>query len=161
MKQLIAFAGFAGTGKDEAAKPLMEIGYSRCCFGDIIKRQIDPLILEHLGFSAFTYDRAQKAQIRRTLESWGEDNYDNIMAEYFDSLRPPAVNTRLVRVREATEWVKRGGVIVEIHRPGKGPATAWEGDRFQELVKAGLIYSTISNTGSLADLRAEILSLAQ
>ena len=85
-------------------------GYERSSFGDIIKRQLDPIIRLHFGFSAFTTDQNQKARIRRTLESWGEDNYAAIFQEYFSNLPARSVNTRLVRVTEAEEWLLRGGV---------------------------------------------------
>ena len=109
---LIAFTGVAGAGKDAASAPLIAAGYGRSAFGDIIKRQVDPLVQKYMGFSAFTEDRAQKPLIRRTLESWGEDNYDSIFQEFFDTLPEKCVNTRLCRVREAKEWVRRGGVIL-------------------------------------------------
>lgn len=105
MANLIAFAGYAGEGKDAAAQRLITSGWKRCAFGDIIKRQMDPLINHHLGFSAFTEDDTQKKQIRPILEQWGEVNYDGVMREFFDTLPSRAVNTRLVRLREAKEWV--------------------------------------------------------
>ena len=105
MADLIAFAGYAREGKDAAAQRLITSGWKRCAFGDIIKAQLDPLMKEHLGFSAFTEDDTQKKQIRPILEQWGEVNYDGVMREFFDTLPPRAVNTRLVRLREAKEWV--------------------------------------------------------
>lgn len=159
--KLIALAGYAGVGKDEAAKALIQAGYTRVAFGDIIKRQVDALVKQHLGFSAFTEDRTQKPLIRRTLESWGEDNYDQIMREFFESLPERAVNTRLVRVREATEWVRRGGIIIRIDRPGVGPATEWEEARLTELKREGLIHWTIHNGASPQWLHREVLKFAE
>ena len=103
MADLIAFAGYAREGKDAAAQRLITSGWKRCAVGDIIKRQMDPLINHHLGFSAFTEDDTQKKQIRPILEQWGEVNYDGVMREFFDTLPSRAVNTRLVRLREAKE----------------------------------------------------------
>jgi hypothetical protein len=106
MANLIAFAGYAREGKDAAAQRLIADGWKRCAFGDIIKRQMDPLINHHLGFSAFTEDDTQKKKIRPILEQWGEVNYDGVMREFFDTLPARAVNTRLVRLREAKEWME-------------------------------------------------------
>jgi dephospho-CoA kinase len=153
---LIAFAGYAGAGKDEAAKPLIEAGYRRCCFGDIIKRQVEPLVRRHFGFSALTSDRAEKERIRRTLEAWGEDNYAGVMFEFFRELELPAVNTRLVRVREAREWKKRGGVIWCIQRLGCDGATEWEQDRMRELWAEGAIDDVIDNNSTVDVLHWEI-----
>lgn len=159
MFELIAFTGYGGAGKDEAAKPLIEAGYSRGCFGDIIKGQVDPLIRKYFGFSAFTEDRAQKTRIRRTLESWGEDNYDSIFKSFFDTLPAKCVNTRLCRLREAEEWVTRGGIVVEIRRPGVIPETEWAQTQMTALRQANVIHDVIENDGTLADLSAKVLSL--
>jgi hypothetical protein len=152
MADLIAFAGYAREGKDAAAQRLITSGWKRCAFGDIIKVQLDPLMKEHLGFSAFTEDDTQKNQIRPILEQWGEVNYDGVIREFFDTLPPRAVNTRLVRLREAKEWMRRGGVILRIRRPGVEPATDWERDRLQELYDVGAIHDTILNEGTVEQL---------
>lgn len=150
---LIAFCGYARSGKDEAAKTLItEAAYNRVCFGDIIKKQLDAVVQKHLGFSAFTEVDEEKAQIRPILEQWGEVNYDNIFKYFFEHLPTPAVNTRLCRIREAREWIARGGILVEVQRPGVGPETQWSFDRVLELHVAGLISHTIINGDSLEAL---------
>lgn len=156
---LIAFAGYAGAGKDEAARPLIEAGYRRHCFGDIIKRQLDGIIHQYFGFSAFTEDRTKKERIRRTLESWGDDNYDAILREYFATLPEKAVNTRLVRVREALAWRESGGLIYEVWNPNVKPATSWEAKNLQELRESGVIQTVIENNGSIEDLHAKVKAL--
>ena len=55
--------------------------------------------------ACFTEDDTQKKKIRPILEQWGEVNYDGVMKEFFHTLPSRAVNTRLVRLREAKEWV--------------------------------------------------------
>lgn len=153
----VALAGFAGVGKDVAAQVLVDRGYTRVCFGDIIKDQLDEVVRRHFGFSAHTPDREQKTRIRRTMESWGEDNYDQICQQFFDSLPAQAVNTRIVRVREARGWTALGGVIIEVVRPGVGPATSWERERWEELMRSGLIHGTIVNSGTPEQLHANLL----
>jgi hypothetical protein len=158
---LVAFAGVAGAGKDEAAKALIERGYHRACFGDVIKRQCNDLIRQHFGFSAFTENRDEKARIRRTLEAWGEDNYDAILCEFLRSLPGRCVNTRLVRTKEAQRWRGLGGVLLLIERPGVGPATAWEGERLEELKAGDWIDATLMNSGTVADLHSDVLATLQ
>jgi len=75
-----------------------------------------------------------------------------VMREFFDTLPARAVNTRLVRLREAKEWMKRGGVILRIRRPGVEPATDWERDRLQELYDGGAIHDTVINDGTIEQL---------
>lgn len=154
---LVAFTGYARCGKDEAGRALIGAGFVRHCFGDIIKRQLDQFVLQHLGFSAFTEGDQQKRQIRTLLESWGDANYDNIMAEYFATLPERAVNTRLVRVREAAEWRARGGFIYEVRRPHVSPATQWESQNLQDLWQAELVDGVIVNSGDVHDLHAKVL----
>jgi len=161
MADLIAFAGYAREGKDAAAQRLIASGWKRCAFGDIIKRQLDPLINHHLGFSAFTEDDTQKKQIRPILEQWGEVNYDGVMREFFDTLPARAVNTRLVRLREAKEWMWRGGIILRIRRPGIEPATDWERDRLQELYDGGVIHDTLLNEGTVEQLWNRVQNYAE
>jgi hypothetical protein len=151
---LIALTGYGRTGKDLFALPLLHAGYERICFGDIIKKQLDGLVQDHLGFSAFTEDNKQKQLIRGLLEQWGDSNYDGVMSAFFGAVdkHPKVVNTRLCRVREAAEWKKRGGLLVEVRRPGVSPATQWEADVVESLHKVGLVDLSIGNTGTPAQL---------
>jgi hypothetical protein len=160
LPNLVAFTGYADSGKDEAARPLIEMGRERYCFGDIIKRQLDMIVQDHFGFSAFTENGSQKERIRPVMESWGEANYDKIFDEYFTglSVKPFAVNARLVRVREAVEWKRRGGVIVCITRPGQRAATVWEEDRLRELWEGKLIDTEIINAATVRLLHDNVLT---
>lgn len=155
----IALTGYARSGKDEIGKLLISRGYKRVAFGDIIKRQLDPLIRQHFGFSAFTEIDEEKRKIRGTLEHWGEDNYDAIFKEFFDTLPDVAVNTRLVRAREAQEWVRRGGIIVRVERPDRLPETDFAKRMADEITESGLVYATIVNGGSIEDLHASVESI--
>lgn len=161
---LVALCGYSGVGKDEAARALIgPVGvngctYSRWNFGDLIKEAVDPIVRKHFGFSAFTENRDQKARIRRTLEAFGEDNYDNFFSEFFGRLPAMAVNTRLVRVKEAEEWKARGGALIWIYRPGRMPATQWETDRQEELEMSGLIDVGIWNDGTPDELRDKFMT---
>lgn len=156
----IAFTGYARSGKDTAAVPLIERGWQRLCFGDIIKRQVGPLTAQYLGISSRTEDDLEKTIIRPLLETWGEVNYDGVMQEFFRECEKYecVVNTRLVRVREANEWRRRGGIIVLIERPGVGPATNWERDMLFQLCDARLIDYRIENT-TVEHLHKKVLAL--
>jgi hypothetical protein len=143
---MVAFTGYSRTGKDRAAKVLLEAGYVRHNPGDVIKRQCDGMVREHLGFSAFTEIDDQKTRIRQLLEIWGDTNYEGVMGEYWRSLPAPCVNTRLCRLAELQEWVRRGGVVVRVRRPGVGPATAWDRARQEEL--EGHVQFDILNNGT-------------
>jgi len=158
---LIAFTGYGGSGKDEAAKTLIDAGYDRRCFGDIIKKHVDEEVKKKYNFSAFTEKPAEKKKIRALLEKWGEDNYQLVYDEFFTDLPERCVNTRLCRLREAQEWIKRGGIIVAVMRPGVKPETDWARDRFLELQKAGVIFSYLLNDKDHAKLARSVKELFQ
>lgn len=157
--KLIAFTGFGRAGKDEAAKTLIKAGYSRVAFGDIIKGVFDELVKKFLGFSAFTENSEEKQQIRPLLEQGGEVFYEYVYHTFFEALPDRAVNTRLCRIREAQEWLRRGGIIVEVVRPGNQPATQWEKDIVDGLKNAGLVAFQINNDGTLDDLEVKVRTM--
>lgn len=152
----IALTGYSRSGKDEVGKVFIENGYERRAPGDIIKRQVDALVYEHFGFSAFTEEDSEKSRIRPLLEVWGEVNRDKVQGEFFGSLPERCVNTKLVRLPEALRWKKAGGVIWEVRRKGIEAATLWEFQQLEELTAAGVIDGVLWNRGSLADLRETV-----
>lgn len=159
LPKLVAFTGLSQCGKDTAARALLDMGYVRHNFGDIIKSQLDPLVQKYFGFSAFTEVAENKAKIRRTLESWGEDNYDAILAEFLYSIPTLCVNTRLCRAKEGYAWRERGGVLIEIIRGNHKPTTPWEVEKMQELYQVKLIDGVLGNNGTPEDLHKDLLSL--
>ncbi len=159
MTEYVAFAGYGNVGKDTAATCLIERGWTRRCFGDIIKRQLDPLCEAYLGFSAFTEEDDLKQRIRGVLEQWGEAGYQQILTEYMASLTPRTVNTRIVRLAEVEAWHERGGVIIWIDRPYCHAATSWEDARGCELQASGLIDHRVYNDRGVRDLHNLILRL--
>lgn len=163
--RLIAFTGYAGSGKDEAAVPLIAAGYRRHAFGDVIKDIFDELVWKHLGFSAHTQDRAQKALIRGLLVHGGEAFYETVFTSYFHAgfNRPestPLVNTRLMRVREAERWKESGGIIIEVVRPGVHAAEPCEAAWLAEITLAGYIDHRIHNGGTVRALHQAVCALA-
>lgn len=158
--QLIALTGYGRAGKDVLGAELVQAGYTRRAFGDIIKRIFDPLCFEHLGYSAFTTDPMQKEHIRPLLVHGGQAFYDTVSAEYFANLDQligrgiPVVNTRLFRPEEAHEWRKRGGVIWLIDRKDNPPAEPEEERAIDELLESNLVDEIIFNNGTLAQFQA-------
>lgn len=160
LPERIALAGFGFCGKDAAAIPLYERNFCRACLGDQIKADLDDVVRAEYGFSSFTEDREQKALIRPLLEQHGDDHYDRLFEQMFKNLPRRAVNTRLVRLREAAAWRAAGGVICLIERPGVGPATDWERDRLNELLDSGMVTHRVQNDSTVAALHEKILSLS-
>jgi len=164
-RKLIAFTGYAGAGKDEAAAPLIAAGWQRRAFGDIIKDIFDPLVKRHLGFSAHTKDREQKSRIRGLLVHGGEAFYDVVFNTYFHPnialpVYKPLVNTRLMRLREAVKWKECGGIIIEVVRPGVEPAEPMEAVWLEEIRAAGHIDHRIHNGGTVQALHQSVCAIA-
>ena len=155
----IALVGSPRTGKDEVGKILVKNhGFSRVAYGDYVKRDLDPLIREHFGFSAFTEVDEEKNKIRGVLLHWGTDNKDSITRRLYANLPPRAVNTRAIRFNEVKEWHDRGGLVVEVFRPGfTGCGPAEEEAEVKAVADAGLIDHTICNMGSVIDLEDHVL----
>jgi hypothetical protein len=157
----IAFTGYSRSGKDVAGSALVEMGYVRHNFGDIIKRQLDALLQTHLGISAFTEQDDQKWVIRPLLELWGDLNYEEISTRYFDYLPKRCVNTRLVRLREGFLWRNNGGLIVLLTRPGLQPASSWEEACLGFLEADNLITHRLTNDGTPEELAQRVVQLAR
>lgn len=152
----IALTGYSRVGKDEVAAILMDFGLTRVAFGDIIKRQLDPLIREHLGFSAFTEADHEKKRIRTTLESWGYANYSAILSELMTDLPEKCVNSRLFRTPEAKLWREAGGVVWHVVRNGCVEHTPNEREETRRMWDANLVDLVLPNHGSLDDLRRRV-----
>lgn len=154
---LVALHGFGRSGKDTFGKILVsEYSFTRFCFGDIIKRQLDNVIRAAFGCSSFSEEHKEK--FRRTLEAWGCDNESNITEEYFCGLKGRIVNTRLMRLPEALRWKKAGGVIIWIVRDKQEPATEMEQECLLSMVKARMIDAVvIANSVGAVEAGARIV----
>ena len=145
--------------------PLIAAGWERRAFGDVIKDIFDDLVWKHLGFSAHTKDRAQKALIRGLLVHGGEAFYESVFTWYFhaDFGWPEStalVNTRLMRLREAVKWKECGGIIIEVVRPGVKPAEPMEAAWLKQIRAAGHIDHRIVNGGTVQALHQAVCAIA-
>jgi hypothetical protein len=187
---LIALTGYSRSGKDTAADALVAIGYERRAFGDIIKRFVaedQSVMFSHFrhwlldtartqsriseiaygwslvklcGVDPFTQDDEVKPLLRALFEDYGIWRYDEVVQQFFSSLPEKCVNSRLCRPEEAIQWRQRGGLIVEVIRPGNRPQTEVEGQWMTELHVQGLVDSIIKNNGSPSQLSKAIVAMA-
>jgi hypothetical protein len=183
---LIALTGYSRSGKDTAADHLVSLGYERRAFGDIIKglvRDAGPTtfrffrdwlldsgrpqarvsdiaygwsLVKFCGVDPFTQDDDVKPLLRSLLEDYGLYRYDEVARLFFLDLPSKCVNSRACRLGEAQEWRKRGGVLVEVVRPGGKPHTDQERRWVEELHEAGAIDTILKNDDSIDKLNRAI-----
>ncbi len=130
-------------------------------WGTFLEEVLIPFELSDLECDAFTEFDPHKQVIRPILEKGGDLIYSWVSEEYFRQVDAAlergerVVNTRLVRIPEAREWVSRGGVIYVIERRDWPFASDWERDALATLKASGLVADTLYNHGSEADWQAE------
>lgn len=149
----VALHGYARTGKDALGEILIRrYALARVAFGDIIKRECRDTLIQYTGIDPLACDDQQKQQIRGFLVEYGYAHYNEVFDEFFASIqgRERVVNTRIFRLEECREWVRQGGVVLEVTRPEHGPAEYKEELELERVRDAGLIYQTIANDGDLA-----------
>lgn len=116
MTKVIGFMGFSRSGKDTAAH---QIGWTRAGFADALKSDIAPL-LKQMQLDA---DR-DKEIVRPLMVEYGRLGRA-VSADYWiDRLAvriPPHADIAIADVRYINEvrWIqRRGGIIIEVIRPG-------------------------------------------
>ena len=156
----VAIVGASRVGKDSVVNIMIkELGYQRHSFGDLIKKQLGPIIKEHTGIDSFTENDQEKTLLRPVLEGWSVTNSSGLLREYWATAPNKLVNNRLVKLDEAREVKSHDGSIVWVNRPGRSPATDWERTELGKLTESGLVDAYIENDSTLEDLRRKVLSL--
>lgn len=182
---LIGLSGYAGSGKDEAAKVLVAGGWRRDAFADRLRTflyALNPLIPGHVGagnlrlanvVDAYGWDAAKRTfpEVRQLLQRCGTEAgravlgsevwVDALMRE-FDPANEALVVTDVRFPNEADAIRKAGGVLVRIERPGVGPNTAPDGSVHQsDVALDGYDFDvTVQNDGDVIDLHERLLSTA-
>jgi hypothetical protein len=176
---IIGFAGYAGSGKDEAAKALVEMGWRRDAFADRMKDfllAVDPIIPSPIGLSghrlshlvrAWGWDDMKRAfpEVRELLQRLGTEAGRRLLGEdlWVDALFRdywPDENMVISDVRfpnELTAIQLRGGVVLRVRRYGIGPARDENGAAHEsEVALDGWGLRTVHNNGTINDLHEEV-----
>lgn len=181
--QVIGFCGYAGSGKDEAAKALVEDGWQRVSFADPIREMalaIDPIIgvqfiestgrmgeiqrLSRIVEESSWNNAKQFSEVRRLLQRigteagrdiLGQDVWVNIGRDRALSCGKSVVFTDVRFPNEVAMIRELGGQIVRIYRPGVGPANGHSSETLIDSIEAD---ATIHNSGSQEFLWSEARS---
>lgn len=146
---LIGLVGYAGSGKDEAAKYLVEErGFTRVAFADPLKAvasaigwdgrkdDIGRRLLQDLGLAARQYINA--------------DVWLNAGLETIDATPGSVVVTDCRFQNEIDAIRARGGVVWRVDRPGVGPANGHVSEHEWTTIEPDAV---IVNDGTIRDLR--------
>lgn len=176
MSQTIGLTGYAGAGKDEAARALLGIGYERRAFADPLRAcvlTLDPVIglpggtFERLSIvvEAEGWDAAKRAypEVRRLLQVFGTE----VVRAHFGSsawidiargTMLPGVDYVFTDCRFPNEVEmihQAGGVVLGIMRPGVSPVNAHASDDIGALH----VDHVVANDGSIDELHARVLDI--
>jgi len=163
--RLIGLCGYARVGKDEAAKALVGLGWTRVAFADALKSEVCRTFGITQGYLA-----ENKEAWRPLLVEWGrarrrlEPNYwiQRAMATASNDLGIGVVVTDVRYWNEAKYLRSLEGTIVRIHRPGFEAVNDEERTSVAEIDGAQRILGVVNidNSGSIASLHNAIQKIA-
>lgn len=170
---IIGLSGYARSGKDTVASFLLEQGYQRRAFADLLRNavyELDPLldggarvrnIVDLLGWEAA---KVQYPEVRRLLQRMGTEAGRNLLGEnvWVDAtLAKMAPDTRYVITdvrfpNEADAIRARGGMIWRVNRPNFGPLNSHASEVSMDGYRCDFY---INNNGDLEELRRQVESV--
>ena len=178
---IVGLTGYAGVGKDEAAKCLTRVGWERVSFADPLRKalynlnpllpgmQVDTIRLQDV-VDALGWEEAKRGypEIRALLQRMGTEagrdiHGQNCWTRIAEQSMLQALLTSksciLTDVRFPNELAlikQHGGIIIRIERPGVGPVNSHVSD--QQAFDPSDIYATLTNDGSIDKLRGELVT---
>ena len=158
---IIGMCGYAGSGKDAAAKALRERGFTRVAFADELKDEL----AEVFGLTLQELED-NKEEWRPLLVEWGRARRRQDPAYWIkkasltvDLIEGSALGAQHIVVTDVrypneAKWLwERNGLLVRIERPGVGPANDEEATTIAEIDKIATRQTFwLKNDGSLEDL---------
>jgi hypothetical protein len=171
--RLFGFCGYAQSGKDTAASFLVEQGFKRLAFADILRQSLynlNPIVVQGRRVQeivdAVSWDvaKVEFPEIRELLQRMGTEVGRELYGENF-------------WVDRVMSQVKSNGdyVITDVRFPNEEAAVRQAGGRVLRIVREGVgavnghvsdtgvdslrIDGAILNTGSLEEFKAQVLAL--
>ena len=178
--EIVGLNGFARSGKDTAVQGLSAFGFKRFALADPIRESmltLDPLmpsgflfsevVASHKGdWDAVKKDACDGPEARRLMQRFGtevgrdllgSDVWIEILGKRIAESGARRVAISDVRFDNEAEWVlSQGGIVIEVVRPGVGPAN---GHASEKPLRDGLVTYTVHNDGTVEDLHRMVGSL--
>ena len=175
---LIGLTGYATAGKDAAAIPLIQAGYQRLSFADNLRRlayDMNPLVAQpHAANPTYLanvvdsqgWDKAKEnPSVRRVLQNLGLAARDTfgpdcwVQALHEQRKYDQRYVITDVRFPNEADYIKtRGGILINITRPGVGPINDHPSETALSNYPADYY---ITNDGTLQDLHKRVLHVLQ
>lgn len=159
MKQfVIGLMGYAGVGKDAIAAAL---GFPTASFAKALKEDLAPLLrMANVNLS----NREHKEKVRPLLVEYGRTMRRLEPGYWVRRIQIPkapiVVITDLRYWNEAELVLDMGGIVVNVVRPGVGPANEEEGDSIARVIsnitRERIPQYILSNRGTVAEAAASI-----
>ncbi len=174
---LIGWSGYAGSGKDTAALLLVDLGWTRLSFADVLREfalAVDPLIpltpmltcrLSQL-VTKMGWENAKRTypEVRQLLQRLGTDAGRRLLGTdvwvnaAFERVPAGApVTATDVRFPNEAEAIRaRGGIVVRVERPGTYPIN---GHPSETALDSFEFDAVLVNDGTVLDLHAKVAAL--
>lgn len=170
--RLIGFCGYAQSGKDTAASFLVEQGFKRLAFADILRQSLynlNPIVVqgrrvqEIVDVVSWDVAKVDFPEIRELLQRMGTEVGRELYGENFwvDRVMSQVKSTGdyvITDVRFPNEEAavhQAGGKVLRIVRDGVGAVNAHVSDTGVDSLN---IDGAILNTGSLEEFKAQVLA---
>lgn len=182
MRKLIAFTGPPGSGKDECATAMCQMGWYRLAFADPVRTgllALNPLIPYMLGHSRLRYvvgeigwEAAKKIpEVRELLQRYGTEAGRDIhghecwisLAEdkLFDMPRSACVAITDLRLDNEWQMVKRyQGIVAYVERPGYEAVNNHSSEKQYAKFRA-MADVIIYNDAGISNLVRQLVSIAE
>ena len=155
-------------GKDTAAEALIDRGFTRFAFADILKQEVNDM-LSAVGVTDNVHNEEQKKFWRDLLVFWGRKRRQ-INKDYWitqlerDMDFHPKRNRRAVisdvRYMNEVNWVQeQGGKVIWIHRPGYQPTNEEENMSFDVIRQQAWDIINLDNNGTIEELHKKVLDI--
>jgi len=163
---LIGISGYARSGKDTFGLSLQrilktyKINSEIDAFANVLKKDIDPFLIDKFNISAFTKNDAEKFLIRPMLVAYGESKRNQNPNYWIDQIEQKSKNKLTiitdVRYENEAKWIiNNGGFLIHLNRQREdgsyieapNPQEAKNNPKVADLASLKIVWQTVENNG--------------
>jgi hypothetical protein len=165
---LIGISGYARSGKDTFGLSLQrilktyKINAQIDAFANVLKKDIDPFLLDKFNISAFTKNDGEKFLIRPMLVAYGESKRNQNPNYWIEQIEQKSKNNLTiitdVRYENEAKWIiDSGGFLIHLNRQREdgsyieapNPQEAENNPKVADLASLKIVWQTVENNGSV------------